>query len=176
MDQTTSNTVLFEMMNFYKRRAEHAEATNDRLMKKMKQECEDHNNEMARIQHQLHQQIQLNSHLQAANVRGARTILRKHNAGLRLAHCLDDLVGAIELVEETRLGGEDALGCMYINMHKDRIKGRADSAIQLLVHNELDDNMVDHFENEVADTLLAQEVIDLTGESTEEEELSEDEE
>lgn len=165
-----SNIVLFSMMNFYKRRAERAEAENEMLRKKMKQECEEHNNAMTHMQIQLSEQVDVNHHFAQVNMRGARTIMRKHHAGMRLAHCINDLVDSIELVEDTRLGGEDALGCNYIIMHKDRIKGQMDTAIQLLVHEEWvdEDNEVVRFENEVADTLLAREIIDLTEETEEE--------
>lgn len=175
MSQDNSNTVLFEMMNFYKRRAERAEAENEMLNKKMKKECEEHNNVVTLLQHQLNDQVNINHHFAQVNMRGARTIMRKHNAGIRLAHCINELIDSIELVEETRLGGEDALGCNYIVMNKERVKGQVDAAMQMLVREEWvdEESELERFENEVADTLLAHEIIDLTEET--ETELTEEE-
>lgn len=160
-------------MNFYKRRAELLEEENNNLRKKMRQDYEDHRNEVGDLQQQLHDAAQTNHEFAQVNLRGAHTIMRKHNAGLRLAHCFDDLAAAIELVEDTHIG-EEAMGLRYIGMKKNEIMERANVAIQLLVQHDPVESELERWENEVADNLLVinNQVIDLT-EDTEEEELSE---
>lgn len=172
-DQSASNTVLFEMMQFYKRAAEgHAEEANE-LRKRMRIEADLHADEMAIQQQRFHHQVMINHHFAQVNLRATETAHRKHQAGLRMAHCLDDLFTAIELVEETRLGNDGALGIEYISMHKTRIQQRADTALQMFLH-EPEMSEVERFENEIVDGIVAaREVIDLTiGEETEEEVLS----
>jgi len=154
------------MMNFYKRRAEQLEEENARLNKKLRDQYEEHRNEMGDLQQQLHDQIHINHHFAQVNLRTTEIANRKHQAGLRLAHCIDELVGAIELVEETQMS--DDLGVKYICMQRDAMAGRVDSALQLLIGN-TGQTAIDRWEGEIADTLLAREVIDLTGEETEEE-------
>lgn len=172
-----SNVVLYHMMNFYKRRAEALEEELQRVTKKARDDYEEHRNEMGDLQQQLHDQVATNNEFAQVNLRGAHTIVRKHRAGLRLAHCLDDLVGAIELVSETHIGDEQ-MGLRFIEMKKNEIMERADVAIQLLVQRDFVDpeSEVERWENEVADDFLVAPhgVIDLTGEETEEELSEED--
>lgn len=172
--QDASNTVLFSMMNFYKRRMESLEQQNATLKKKLRTQYEEHRNEMGDLQQQLHDQVQINHHFAQVNLRGAETIIRKHNAAIRLAHCYDEMCAAIELVEDTHLGDE-AMGLRYISMKKTEITQRADVAVRLLVREEPEDELT-RWENEIADNMLVieREIIDLT-EDTEEEELSDEE-
>lgn len=167
-----SPEVLFHMMNYYKRRMEVAEQECENLRKRMRVQYEEHRNEMGDLQQQLHDAVQTNHEFAQVNLRGAHTIVRKHRAGLRLAHCFDELSAAIELVEDTHIGDE-AMGLRYISMKKQEIMGRADAAVQLLVHQEPEQGELERWENEVADNLLVMgnTIIDLT-EDTEEEELS----
>lgn len=166
-------------MNFYKRRCEIFEAENQALKKKMRMDYENHRNEMGDMQQRLHDEIQSNSMLAQVNLQGAHTIIRKHNAGLRLAHCIDSMAAAIELIEDTHVGDE-ALGLRYISMEKDKIMEQANVAIMMLTrrgpnegqHEPQDD--LERWENEIADNMLVieRQVIDLTEETEEEEELS----
>lgn len=169
-----SNTVLFSMMNFYKRRMESLEQQNASLKKKLRTQYEEHRNEMGDLQQQLHDQVQVNHHFAQVNLRGAETIIRKHNAGIRLAHCFDELSAAIELVEDTHIGDE-AMGLRYINMKKNEIMQRADVAVRLLAREDDEDELT-RWENEIADNMLVieRQIIDLT-EDTEEEVLSDEE-
>lgn len=177
--QTASNTILFEMMNFYKRRCEIFEAENQALKKKMRMDYENHRNEMGDMQQRLHDEIQSNSMLAQVNLQGAHTIIRKHNAGLRLAHCIDSMAAAIELIEDTHVGDE-ALGLRYISMEKDKIMEQANVAIMMLTRRGPNEGQqepqddLERWENEIADNMLVieRQVIDLTEETEEEEELS----
>lgn len=169
-----SPTVLFHMMNYYKRRMEVAEKACEDMRKRMRVQYEEYRNEVGDLQQQLHDAATTNHEFAQVNLRGAETIVRKHNAGLRLAHCFDELSAAIELVEETHIGDE-AMGLRYITMKKDEIMQRANTAVQLLVHQDPESEL-ERWENEIADNLIimGNQVIDLT-EDTEEEELSGDE-
>jgi len=169
-----SPTVLFHMMTYYKRRMEVAEQECENLRKRMRTQYEEFRNEMGDLQQQLHDAVQTNHEFAQVNLRGAHTIVRKHNAGLRLAHCFDEIVSAIELVEDTHIGDE-AMGLRYISMKKTEIMGRADMAVRLLVHQEPEDELT-RWENEVADNLLVMgnTVIDLTEETEEEEDSGEE--
>lgn len=166
-------------MNFYKRRAEELENDNIQLKKRMRAMYEEHRNEMGDLQQQLHDHVQTNAQFAQQNLRSAHTIVRKHQAGLRLAHCFDDLVATIELVEDTHIGDE-AMGLRYIGYKKNEILERANVAVQLLCRPgeaELPGEL-ERWENEVADNLLVMgnQVIDLTGDSDEETDLETEEE
>lgn len=174
-----SPAVLFHMMNYYKRRAEALEMDNIALKKRMRTQYEEFRNEMGDLQQQLHDAAQTNHELAQVNLRGAETIVRKHNAGLRLAHCFDELSAAIELVEDTHVGDE-AMGLRYISMKKNEIMGRADSAVQMLANHEIRqvESELERWENEVADNLLVMQhgIIDLTADTDDEETETEEEE
>lgn len=165
-----SNAVLFHMMNFYKRRAESLEEENQHLKKRMKQQYEDHRNEMGDLQQQLHDQFEINHRFSHVNLRTTEACYRKHQAGLRLAHCFEDLAAAIELVDDTHTESDKPMSLRYITMKKTEIMGRADIAIQMLVARDPEDE-VTRFENELADNLLQieQHIIDLTADDSGEE-------
>lgn len=154
--QTASNTVIFEMMMHYKRKSEIAEESSRSAHKKLKHARD----AIGSLQHELQEQVATNREFARANRRGADIIHRKHQAGMRLVGCLDDLFGAIDLVQDTSLGDDHALGIEFITMHKQAIHGRAETALMLFVeHNDED--------------LETDETIDLTGEETEEEDVGE---
>lgn len=148
---TESNAVLFEMMMYYKRTADAAQEHTKRLERR----AERHAREMADVQSRLHVAIEQRRATAAANLRGAHMVVRKHNAGMRMVRCIDDLFNAIELAYQTRMDSDT--GIKYVKFEKDRIEQRATTAFELLIqeHDEPD--------------LDADEVLDLTGESTEEE-------
>lgn len=151
----SSNVILFHMMNFYKRRAEALEEENNRLNKKLKQQYEDHRNEMGDLQQQLHDQVQINHHFAQVNLRGAELVTRKHQAAMRLAHCVDEIFNSIELVQDTVGAQPDALGIQYLVMKKNEVQQRADVAIQLLVRTpEMDESELTAWENEIAPVLI----------------------
>lgn len=179
-----SPAVLYNMMCYYKRRAEQLEEEVIEMKRQRRDLINEHHNEMGDLQQLYHDALQTNTEFARVNLRGAATIVRKHNAGLRLAHCIDELSAAIELVEDTHVGDE-AMGLRYISMKKDEIMGRADSAVMLLTRTgpqeREPEGELERWENEVADHLLVMrgddhEVIDLTGDSDEDTELESEEE
>lgn len=149
--QTDSNVALFEMMMYYKRTAEATQEHCQRLERR----AERHAREMSDLQIRLHAALESRRATAAANVRGAHMVVRKHDAGMRMVRCIDDLFNAIELAYQTRMDTET--GIQYLKFEKDRIEARATMAFELLIqeHDEPD--------------LEADEVIDLIGETTEEE-------
>lgn len=144
------------MMMHYKRVAELESEEVERL----KNQATLHAVEMIDMQQRLTTEIIGGRTIRAANVRGAMMVMRKHDAGMRLTRCLDELFDAIELVHQTQMSMEPA--AEYLKYEKDRIQQRASTAFELLIreHDELD----------------ADEVIDLTGEDTEEDTDEEDDE
>lgn len=168
-----SNTVLFSMMNFYKRRMEALEQQNASLKKKIRVQYDEYRNELGDLQQQLHDQVDVNHHFAQVNLRNTETIMRKHDAGIRLARCFEELSSAIELVEDTHVGDE-AMGLRYIYMKKEEIMQRADVGVRMLVREDVQDDLT-RWENEIADNMLVIErnIIDLTEDT--EEELSEEE-
>lgn len=144
-----SNVVLYQMMMHYKRVAELESEEVERL----KEEREVHATEMAGMQERLHTEIIGGRAIRAANVRGAMMVMRKHDAGMRLTRCIDELFDAIELIHQTQMSF--APGMEYLKYEKDRIQQRATTAFELLIREH--------------DELEADEEIDLTGDTTEEE-------
>lgn len=161
-DQTASNVVIFEMMNFYKRRSETLEKENEALKKKMKLDYQEHRNEMADVQQRLHDQVIINYHFAHVNEKNAELIYRKHQAGIRLAHCFEELASAIELVEETNIDEDKTMALRYIGMKKNEICQRADIAVEMLTRRDDDLDDVTRFENEHDRT-----IIDLTSDTEE---------
>jgi len=171
--QTNSNVVIFEMMNFYKRRMEAAEEENEQLKKKLKQAQDEHLHDIHQLEHQLDNQVNMNMIFAQTNMRQAETTMRKHQAGIRLARCFDELAAAVELVEETYIGGGEEIALRYIYMKKEEIMQRANVGIQMLIAPTPDEPEV-----EIHMTRIEQEIIDLTEqteEETEEESESESE-
>jgi len=123
---TESNVVLYQMMMHYKRSMEVAEDREQHYKKRMKIEEELYQEEIdvyrqgnQRLTHQL-QRTQLQ-------------LVNKHEAGMRLVHCLDNVFNAVELAVETELGGPGNLGVTYIETIKDMEHERATTAFELLV-------------------------------------------
>jgi len=123
---TESNVVLYQMMMHYKRRMEVAEDREGHYKRRMKieeelyqEEIDVHRANNTRLHHQL-QRTQLQ-------------LVNKHEAGMRLVNCLDNMFGAVELAVETDLGGPGNLGVTYIETIKDMEHERATTAFELLV-------------------------------------------
>jgi len=157
---TSSNVVLLEMMMHYKRRMEIAESETERAKKRVKVMEQVHWETVSQQQETIQTQNAANDMLRQANIRGAQMVMRKHEAGMRLMACMDDLFNDIELsygakaIEERR--GSDE----YLMYMKERAVQRAGTAFELLIHE--------------YDELEAMEEIDLT-ETTDEETDTEDE-
>lgn len=162
--QENSNTVLFEMMMYYKRKMELAEETAAQDRKRLKKatavarEAQDQVHALTMQVRDLDREIR---EYARANERGARMITRKHNAGLGLVGCMNQLIEVIDTVEDTAVNYNGMLGVEYISMHKRAIVGRAAGFLERFT-DDLDDL-----------ELEADEVIDLTGEETEEEDVGE---
>jgi len=161
--------VLFQMMNFYKRRMELAEAECESARKRMRTMRESHAEQMAHQQHLLHEQIAANREFAIANRRGAEMIITKHHAGMRIVHCLDELLSAVDLVRDT-FTSDYQLGLEYINGEAHRVRGRAETALELFTR------AGDERADEEIDLTVYDEIIDLTGDTTEDEREEEDEE
>lgn len=157
--QTESNVVLFQMMMHYKRRMEDAEESAKKVVKKMRTNETAYLRTLELMEHDSREADNRIRFLVAANVQGANALIRKHEAGMRLIHCLDDVFNAVELVDETQLAGENNLGLRYINSEKKVVGQRARVAIDLLMRDP-------EFETHEFHT----EVIDLTADEETEEE------
>jgi hypothetical protein len=167
--EEASPVVLFQMMNYYKRRMELAEAQCESERKRMRVMRETHAEQMAHQQHLLHEQIAANREFAIANRRGAEMIITKHHAGMRIVSCLDDLLSAVDLVRDT-FTSDFQLGLEYINGEAHRVRGRAEMALELFTR------AGDEEADEEIDLTVYDEIIDLTGDTTEEEREEEDEE
>jgi len=160
LPQTASNTVLFEMMMHYKRRMEVAESETERAKKRVKVMEQVHWETVSQQQATIQAQNAANDMLRRANIRGAQIIMRKHEAGMRLMTCMDDIFNDIDLSYGAK-AIEDRRGSDEYLMHmKERAVQRAGTAFELLIHE--------------FDELEAIEEIDLS-ETTEEETDTEDE-
>jgi len=167
--QTASNTVLFEMMMHYKRRAERAES-----------ECE-HQRKRARIMEEVweeeidarEQQLEIanmeNVQLVRANVRGAEMVLRKHNAAMQLMSAAEDLFNAVDVADQLAPAAERWV-IDYVAMHKQAAQQRANVAFEIMIQEP-------GVEVEVHPmrvmNLQAEEELEPTGDTTEEETDSE---
>jgi len=168
--QTASNTVLFEMMMFYKRKMEIAEETAEQDRKRLKASLEVRN----RLQDEVHAtrhalgtaELEIQEYEQA-NQRCAEVIVNKHQGGLRLMNAFDELVGAIEVAAQFhRLRGEAHSDVLYIKDKMDTAVERATTAIEMF-------NQGTPISEALMNELQAEEVIDLTEEDTEEEDVGE---
>ena len=148
-----SNVVIFQMMLHYKRQLECEQDINAIAMKKLKKCHQD----LASLQHEKHELLRDNRLLVNANERGSATIIRKHQAGMRMAKCLDDIFETIDIVIETGLGDDGALGMEYIGAHRDAIGQRAKTALDMFVEVNQPEDDFDTDDEEMA--LLAHEVI-----------------
>jgi len=160
--QDASNTVLFEMMMFYKRKMEIAEETSAQDRKRLKLAQEAAQDAQDRL-HTANINIRI---LEDANRRGSAIIMRKHHAGMLMADAFEGLIGSIEMAEQgDRMKDANNIDVKYI---VDRAAEQAvifDVAVSQFTTGWLaPDDEVD---------LRAEEVIDLTGEDTEEEDVGE---
>jgi len=160
--QTASNTVLFEMMMFYKRKMEIAEETATQDRKRLKKAMHIAYEARERLQQEQRNNLTLNNEngvLRAQMQTAARVVMRKHNAGMGIVACMNVLVECIDTVEDTSQEYNNMLGIEYISMHKRAAVGRAAGFLEDFIDDEVD--------------LETNEVIDLTEEDTEEEDVGE---
>lgn len=141
LPQTASNTALFQMMLHYKTEAEATHTTVGVL-----------NNLLAANQHEIHELHATVQEYAVANRRGARLITDKHQAGVMLLECMDRMAALLGTMRREI----PQVGAFVPEI--ERILLRGDFAAHML-HGV---NMVD---------LEADEVIDLTGEDTEPEDM-----
>lgn len=164
--QDNSNTVLFQMMMHYKEEKEAAEKEAERCQAKTDKLIKIHNERLTRMM-----QLEAEAEEEEAVNRTLRTMMRRANAieHHRAHFCdqlianVDDLFDAIDLVHETQLGGMQNLGVDYISMHCNAVRQRCRTAAENYTQRVAIWNVSD-------EDLAADEVIDLTGEETEEEE------
>jgi len=160
-----SNVVVFQMMLHYKRQLECEQDINAIAMKKLKTA----HDMIASLQHEQHELIQDNRQLVRANERGSAVIIRKHQAGMRMAACLDEMFETIDVVVDTGLGDDGALGMEYISAHRDAIGQRARVALDMFVEVHQPEEDSETEEDTEQQWLFGTGVIDLTGDETEEE-------
>lgn len=132
---TESNVVLYQMMMHYKRRMEIAEEREEHYKKRMK------------IEEELYQEDidvwrQSNRRFSDQLYRTQLQLINKHDAGMKLAACLDNMFEAVDLAYDTDLGGKDNLAIAYLDTIKDQEQGKAANAFELLI-SEHHENAVD---------------------------------
>lgn len=169
--QTASNTVLFEMMMHYKRRMEFAEEYGAHQRKRAKMIEEVWGEEIQERERQLDVMRLEMRQLMAANRRGAEMVVRKHTAAMRLMTAAEDLFNAIDVADRLAPPAERWV-IDYVAMHKQAVQQRANVAFDLLIQEPGTDE--DRIEAAVAD-LVANEELEHTGDTTEEETDSEEE-
>jgi len=170
--QNESNVVIFEMMMHYKRKYEDEEAINAIAFKKLKTQQDrivtltEWADELLADNHQLGQ---MNAQLQDANING-RTEMRRQRTGTdQLAASMGELLQTVNIVLITEdMGGIDGggewRGGDFLRMEANDARRKALAAIDLI--NGVSPEIA--FGTN-ADDLRAIEMIDLTGEETEEE-------
>lgn len=132
---TESNVVLYQMMMHYKRRMEVAEEREDHYKKRMKVEEE-------LYQEEIDVWRQSNRRFSDQLYRTQLQLINKHDAGMKLAACLDNMFEAVDLAYDTDLGGKNNLAVAYLDTIKDQEQGRAATAFELLI-SEHHENAVD---------------------------------
>lgn len=168
--QTASNTVLFEMMMHYKRRAERAESECEHQKKRARIMEEVWEEEIAERENQLEIARMENVQLVRANVRGAEMVIRKHNAGIQLMNAAGDLFNAVDVADQLAPPAERWV-IDYVAMHKRACEQRANVAFELMIQEPgMEVHPLDGMMN-----LQAEEQLDPTGDTTEEETDSEEE-
>ncbi|AXH75573.1 MAG: hypothetical protein [Cressdnaviricota sp.] len=159
----SSNTVLFEMMMFYKKQAELAEKERAAAQNKYDTLEEEYNtlrNYASDLQGEHHDRL-LDLHAyEVANRRGSEIIVRKHEAGLRMMAAFDGLMGAIEVTNQFhKLRGEDHGDIRHIYERAMEEQERMDMANTMFMTGWLAPRQdID---------MTSDEVVDLTGEETE---------
>ncbi|AXH77500.1 MAG: hypothetical protein [Cressdnaviricota sp.] len=162
----SSNVVLFEMMMHYKQEAEH-------LAKRLEEEEQQKREYMearlieARRANQLEEELddaiyEIRAY-EVANRRGAEIITRKHEAGMRMLEAFDDLMGYIVVTEQYhRLRGEAHTDVVFVKERADAAQERMDLASAQF--------MTGWYVPDRDEDLTTDEIIDLTGDTTDEDE------
>jgi len=160
--QDASNTVLFEMMMFYKRKMEIAEETAAQDRKRLKIEQAAAHDARDSLE-AAHINIRI---LEDANRRGSAIIMRKHHAGMLMADAFEGLLSCIEIAKNGDRGKQaNNSDVKYIVERAEEQAVIFDVAVSQFTTGWLapDDEV----------ELQTEEVIDLTGEETEEEDVGE---
>jgi len=156
LPQDSSNVVIFQMMMHYKRRMEIAEDEAEHYKKRSKIMEEIWEDEINTAHDRLDIEIRRNRQIMQTNQRGAFMTIRKHAAGMRLINCLDEIFTAVDTAGEA---GESEDALQYIYRVREGVQARAGIAFEMLIAEHRDDE------------LETDEEIDLTGETTEEDEI-----
>jgi len=160
--QENSNTVLFEMMMYYKRKMEIAEETAERDRKRLKLATA----AAREAQDQLHEARVNIRILEDANRRGSAIIMQKNHAGMLMADAFDGVMGTIAMaVQGDSLNRRNNVDVKFINEQAQTHQVIFDVAMTRFTTGWLapDDDV----------QLETDEVIDLTEEETEEEDVGE---
>jgi len=159
----SSNTVLFEMMMFYKQQAELAEkerAQAEARYEGLEVEYNELRNYTSDLQGEHHDRL-LDLHaFEIANRRGAEIITRKHEAGMLMLDAFDSLVGAILLARQAELNTESPNdNVAFVYEQAGEARERIDVASTMF--------MTGWMRPGVDVDMTTQEEVDLTGEETE---------
>ena len=168
--QASSNTVLFEMMLHYKTCMEQAEAKIEEEKKekvKWFKRASHYRRETEHLRGEMHDMLEV-ARMMGRDAR-RKAAIQHHRDHLidQLTTNIDDLFDAIDLVVDTNL--EHSLGVDYIAMHKNAIRQRIICAAETCNQRVALWNVSD-------EELAADEVIDLSGDTTEEEQPEGEEE
>lgn len=162
----SSNVVLFEMMMHYKQEAEH-------LAKRLEEkeiEVERLEQERRReVEHSTQLEIELDDAIyevrayEVANRRGAEIIMRKHEAGMRMLDTFDTLMGAISVAHlGDHMRGVNNEDVQFVKQCAEDARTMMDIAVgQFMTGWHAPGRDID---------METDEVIDLSGETTEEDE------
>jgi len=159
----SSNTVLFEMMMFYKKQAELAEAERAAAATRFEALDAEYNelrNYTSDLQGEHHDRL-LDLHAyEVANRRGSEIITRKHEAGMRMLDAFDGLVGAILVARASELQKEEPNdNVAFIYEQAAEARERIDMATSMFMTGWMAPGRdMD---------MTSEEMVDLTGEETE---------
>lgn len=162
----SSNVVLFEMMMTYKQEAEHLARRLEEEKKEKKawqHDAAQQRLRAAQLEDELDDAIHEIRAYEVANRRGAEIIMRKHEAGMRMLDTFDTLMGAISVAHlGDHMRGVDNEDIAFVKNVAEDARTMMDIAVGQFMtgwHAPRDD--VD---------MTADEVIDLSGDTTEEDE------
>jgi len=162
----SSNVVLFEMMMSYKQEAEHL-AKRLEEMERAKEMAMEHAREQQLRAIQLEDELDDSIHeiraYEVANRRGAEIIMRKHEAGMRMLDTFDTLMGAISVAHlGDHMRGVNNEDVQFVKQCAEDARTMMDIAVgQFMTGWHAPGRDID---------MQADEVIDLSGETTEEDE------
>lgn len=162
----SSNVVLFEMMMSYKQEAEHL-AKRLEEMERAKDLAMEHAREQQLRAIQLEDELDDSIHeiraYEVANRRGAEIIMRKHEAGMRMLDTFDTLMGAISVAHlGDNMRGVNNEDVQFVKQCAEDARTMMDIAVgQFMTGWHAPGRDID---------MQADEVIDLSGETTEEDE------